>query len=690
MQIIFDHLYLKNFMSVGEGELSLRNNNYCLVKGINHYKKDNALSNGSGKSTWSNAICWCLCGECLNGVSSGVKNLMVPEKECWVELSFIINNDKYVVKRIREPKPDMTISLNGKDISGKGIRESEAILANQLPEITVSLLASVIILGQGLPYKFTTNSPSGRKEVLEKLTKSDFMIQDIKDRITKRDLELRTELRSIEDAELVAKTSYENHCIEKLKCEQTLEVLTQPVNYDKTISETSKKIEDIETSITEINTKKTDLSTQLKALQAQYYECTAAKAEDIKELDGAFNQVEVDYVNNKNAQTLEYNSKITGENTKYQTGLQELADKYNEPLNNLQVKVNTLSAQITEAKNIKDTCPTCGQKLPGVFKKDTSELEAQLKAAEAEKIKLNNEMLNVKKALQESYIKTTQQLKVSYDDAIKTLNEEINTKRSKKNAYSQDIQIKYAAKLQELTEAINVLTLQDTGYTQQLNTLNTTLKGLQNTLNQIKTEQASIQTRIDINTKYLNEHITQIETLTKSLENSANNKAKLQERINIISKMNSLVKRDFRGYLLSGIINYINTKCKEYCLDIFGTDELDFVLSGNSIDISYLNKPFENLSGGEKQRVDLIIQFAIRDMMTSYLDFSSNILILDEITDALDATSCDAVMNLIATKLSDLESIYIISHHADELSIPYDSEIVVEKDQFGISSIRQH
>ena len=152
--------------------------------------------------------------------------------------------------------------------------------------------------------------------------------------------------------------------------------------------------------------------------------------------------------------------------------------------------------------------------------------------------------------------------------------------------------------------------------------------------------------------------------------------------------MNTLVKRDFRGYLLKDIIDYIDLRAKEYSEVVFGTRDLSFELDGNNINISYCNKAFENLSGGEKQRLDLIIQFAIRDMMSRYLGFSSNILILDEIFDNLDAKSTSSILNLITTKLSDVESIFIISHHSEELDLPVDSQITIVKNENGISDIR--
>ena len=96
---------------------------------------------------------------------------------------------------------------------------------------------------------------------------------------------------------------------------------------------------------------------------------------------------------------------------------------------------------------------------------------------------------------------------------------------------------------------------------------------------------------------------------------------------------------------------------------------------------------FDGLSGGEKQRVDLILQLAIRDLLTSYLDLSANILVLDEITDFLDKKSCKAVMNLLEKELQTVESVFIISHHAEELEIPVDSEIKIIKNANGISEL---
>ena len=151
--------------------------------------------------------------------------------------------------------------------------------------------------------------------------------------------------------------------------------------------------------------------------------------------------------------------------------------------------------------------------------------------------------------------------------------------------------------------------------------------------------------------------------------------------------MDQLTKRDFRGYLLTNIINYIDQKAKKYCEIVFGTRDLSLEIDGNALDITYCGKAFDSLSGGEKQRIDLILQLAIRDLLNSYLGLSANILVLDEITDFLDKKSCKAVMQLLEKELNTIESVFIISHHAEELELPVDSEIKVIKNEYGISEL---
>ena len=201
MNIYFKRVHLVNFLSFGDSEIVLNDNGYTLVKGENNNIDDLATSNGSGKSSIWEAIAWVLTGDTIRGTKNVVN--MHTNEGTYVELEFDIDNNNYKIVRSKDHKvfkTNLKIYINGEDKSGKGIRDSEKLLSEYLPDLTSSLIGSVIILGQGLPQRFSNNTPSGRKEVLEKLSKSDFMISDLKTRISERKKVLSDKLRQIEDS----------------------------------------------------------------------------------------------------------------------------------------------------------------------------------------------------------------------------------------------------------------------------------------------------------------------------------------------------------------------------------------------------------------------------------------------------------------------------------------------------------
>ena len=159
-----------------------------------------------------------------------------------------------------------------------------------------------------------------------------------------------------------------------------------------------------------------------------------------------------------------------------------------------------------------------------------------------------------------------------------------------------------------------------------------------------------------------------------------------RSHLDVISKFSTALNRDFRGYLISTVISYIENKSKQYASIIFDNEDIRFFLNGNNIDITYGNRAYENLSGGEKQKIDLIIQFSIRDMLSAQRNLTSNILVLDEVFDNLDSFGCNKVIDMIST-LTDIKNVFIVTHRKD-LSLPSDQELIVVKSSDGVSRIK--
>ena len=200
MFIRFKKIQIKNFMSIKHGSVDLENQGYVIINGINNNSTDASTSNGAGKTASLEAVVYALTGETIRGTKDVVNRYTA--EDCEVILDFAVDDNRYKIIRTREYKSgasNLKLYVNDKDVSGKGVRDSQKILEEYLPDLTSQLIGSVIVLGQGLPQRFTNNTPSGRKEVLEKLSKSDFMIEDIKDKLSKRKIELNEELRKYED-----------------------------------------------------------------------------------------------------------------------------------------------------------------------------------------------------------------------------------------------------------------------------------------------------------------------------------------------------------------------------------------------------------------------------------------------------------------------------------------------------------
>ena len=144
-----NRLIAHNFMSFEDFDIDFSSfNGFTFISGRNNFKSDNSNSNGVGKSSIEEAIIWSLTGETLRGTKD-VKRFG-SEDSCSVQIEFLVDNDKYTVIRSKD-KTNLQLIINGEDVSGKGIRDTEKILHERIPDLTTSLIGSVIILGQGLP-----------------------------------------------------------------------------------------------------------------------------------------------------------------------------------------------------------------------------------------------------------------------------------------------------------------------------------------------------------------------------------------------------------------------------------------------------------------------------------------------------------------------------------------------------------
>lgn len=99
-------------------------------------------------------------------------------------------------------------------------------------------------------------------------------------------------------------------------------------------------------------------------------------------------------------------------------------------------------------------------------------------------------------------------------------------------------------------------------------------------------------------------------------------------------------------------------------------------------------RPMSQMSGGEQDMISLCIRIAIAEMTLETTSSQSQTMVLDEIFGALDDArkqeACDALRNLSKT----LPRIVCITH-VDEIKDMADWTFVVEKDENGVSHVRE-
>ena len=620
MVLKFIKVHAHNFACYEDVELSLTDMGYTIVSGKNNNSSDNAVSNGSGKSSIFNAISFAITGETTQGLSNNIENIYANPNDCWVELHFFADDDEFVIKRFKTPKSDLKIFINGEDRSGKGIRDSQQILDSYLPDVTSQLLGSIIILGQGLPYRFTYKDPGARKQLLERLTKSDYMVQAVKEKLESRKDELKLQLRSFEDNEIANKTKTKMY-------RERLDVIKKDIDeYESDSSEGS-----IEDKILDIKSIIISYNDQLIKLQ-----------EDKDLYESRINVLN----ENKANETIKNSNKLS-------ESLKELDLAINNSYKNMadeEAKVKSLKIEITKLDAITDICPTCGQKINNVHKIDTTELKLKLASYQGglDQLKLNYSQLLADK---DTIIGNN---KNEIDKVYKEIDDEIfNLKESLKN-------------------------------------VNKNFNNINNMINSLMKEELRLTSLQDNYTKLIKEYdqvTLKIEELRTEKNNINDNIKDINEHLSVVQSLITLAKREFRSVLLANIVKYLDKKAKEYSLEVFGAELITIETDENYINVMFSGKYYEALSGGEKQKVDIIIQLALRDLLSKQLNVHSNILVMDEVLDFLDEKGADAILRLIQNYTTDVDSIFMISHRVEKLNISYDTILEVIKDSNNVSSI---
>lgn len=570
--LLFDTIEIHNFLSIGDASLDLGNQGFVVVNGYYEGSSD-SQSNGSGKSSIFDAIFWTLTGSTLRGTSNVVNRY--SSTGCLCKLDFHDNENNYSIIRTKSHKElgnTCQFFINDEMITNQ-IKQSQEMISQTLPVISPEVLGSVILLGQGLPYKFSSFSPSKRKELLEIMSGSSNKLDKIKSKL------------DIEES---------SHTTSKF-------------NYQNIISRTEGELQGVNRSIASLLSKLASDNEESISSEIKSY------SEKVSNLSKELNEV--------NTQIKEQENHLT----EIRRNIDVLT---NTSLSEYQSMKAVISSKLSSIKS--GNCPTCGRPY-----------------------EINDETLKLKDIL-------TNKLS-QVNTILDNINAKLNSYRIQETSYQQSY-----------SNLINTRI----SLSQSINSYNSKIKIIESTKDQLD----SLKVELHEAELHKDSLLIQINENTKLVESEDN-------ILYHLSFLKRLLSKEFKGYLLKDAIEYLSDKAKYYSKFLFKDNSIvNIELSGTKIIISADDKEYENLSGGERQKVDLIVQFAMRDMLMTSLGFSSNLLVLDEVFDNLDSQGSSSLIEMITSELSDIESVYIITHHS-EIDIPYDSTISVIKNPQGVSRI---
>lgn len=159
--IVFEKIRWKNFLSYGNyfTQIVLNKNEMTLICG----------ENGAGKTTFLDAICFCLFGKPFRNINIPQLQNSINNKDCIVECEFRIGNTNYLIRRGLNPKM-FEIHKDGKmlDQDSKS-KDYQKMLEEQILKMSYKSFCQVVILGSTNYIPFMRLPAADRRAIVESL-----------------------------------------------------------------------------------------------------------------------------------------------------------------------------------------------------------------------------------------------------------------------------------------------------------------------------------------------------------------------------------------------------------------------------------------------------------------------------------------------------------------------------------------
>lgn len=256
----------------------------------------------------------------------------------------------------------------------------------------------------------------------------------------------------------------------------------------------------------------------------------------------------------------------------------------------------------------------------------------------------------------------------------------------------------YVSQIKEFDEKLSELESEWNEAIQNKERVEQLVLSASNSLEQLRNKRSCIQRiisqipnnpSIDVNSikSDIDKYTSECENIQRTKELSMEKLSKSEISLDVITHCQQMLTKAFRAYLLTGIINYMNVRLKEYSSALFSneSDRISILADSQKLDIVLGNADYITLSGGERRKVDLATMLAQRDLAAELAGVTCNLLVLDEIMESMDETATQVTLDLLESRSDTVDSMFIISHN--NYALPVDSRITVTKGPNRVSVV---
>lgn len=635
------------------------------IKGQN---LDDGNSEGSGKSSVINAICWGLFG-CLPKDVNTDQVIRYGAKSCSVEVTL---DSGLKIVRTRKPNDLYLYDPNKKDeIRGKDARETQKLIENILGLSFETFMQSVYF-AQNYPKKFIAANEADKAKILSeiqqlevfdkarKLTQANIRAAEVEQFTLEKDYtQQESILAALEKKQAEFEMLKSNFLKEKeeriLSLKQNIEDAQMELKTAMEKAETVKE-EDLKNLKLEYEKALTLLQEDQAKLKVEllgFSEKRTAKQRIEKSLELGFSKLEkLEKFPEQLAKTQEY---IKNEKNKTEEALR-------------QAKADLKIAEKAIKNPEKSNCPTCGQAWDGNlehYKKEITKIKIEIEELQEKIVNYTESEKDHKQQLADN-LKEIEELTKELTDKAQDLENMGDLDEKAEEALKNKIE-EYQKDIGDIRASMKRLDSELVELDRLRYKIGSIKSDVENFKKDLKKEEAN-------NSKLYDDKIEEAEIAQKDVKRALKNLAKELTELRRLWSQLEVLKNGFKevkSFVFQGMLKEINRKANEYLAQLFEqTAKIRFHNEGDSGEISKIHVEIEldgvarslgSLSGGQYRRFQLAVDFALSDIVSARNPNVRGFMVIDEGFHNLSLESKQRVLELLRGRKG---SVLLIEHDA--------------------------